>query len=439
MIYSAGTIAIAGAGVTGTGTNFTAAANQIRPGQTLIALTSPPQIFQIAAVNSPTALTLTAAANPWLAAGTKYAILTTDALSVDGLAQSIAQLVRDYDASSDAWETFAGTSANQTVTVTINGVSVAIPALGKLAQRGTGGAVPVEQGGTGGTTPAAARTGLQLGSVATRDTGVAGGNIPVLGNANIAGSMLLRLSSSNTPGIAYAGSRTSASAAAFNIGNNANSAASSVMEFERGGVFGCFVGLDTDSKFKIGGWSMGNVAYEFYHQGNVVVDGNGYLKKASPVVKVFGDGSAELNAESAGVTVERISTGVYRVSGVMGFNSDPAWGGIDGGIELPTDKNKLPLVWVDYEIESDGSILLKTYHRTHPTAPPFARNEIDGVSDGDAIDIPVGRCVDLRVEMPVNSLWNVEQARRAEDMRAEYEQQQREAEQQRLYEMSFDN
>ncbi|MEX5411292.1 phage tail protein, partial [Atlantibacter hermannii] len=63
MIYSAGTIAIAGAGVTGTGTNFTAAANQIRPGQTLIALTSPPQIFQIAAVNSPTALTLTAAAN----------------------------------------------------------------------------------------------------------------------------------------------------------------------------------------------------------------------------------------------------------------------------------------------------------------------------------------------------------------------------------------
>ena len=72
-------------------------------------------------------------------------------------------------------------------------------------------------------------------------------------------------------------------------------------------------------------------------------------------------------------------------------------------------------------------------------APVFARNEIDGINDGDPVDIPAGRCVDLRVEMPVNSLWNIEQARRAEEMRAEYEREQREAEQQRLYEMSFDN
>ncbi|WP_312816409.1 phage tail fiber protein [Atlantibacter subterraneus] len=429
MIYSAGTIAIAGAGVTGTGTNFMSAASHVRAGQTLLVLTSPPQIFEIATVNSATSLTLTAAANPWLAAGTKYAILTTDALSVDGLAQSIAQLVKDYDASSDAWEAFAGTSANQTVTVTINGVSVVIPSIGKLAQRGSSGAVPVEQGGTGGTTPAAARAGLQLGSVATRDGGTAAGNVPVLGNANIAGSQLLRLSSSNTPGIAYTSNYTSANAAAFNIGNNAINGASAVIAYERGGQFGCLVGLDYDNKFKIGGWSMGAVAYEFYTQGNTVVDGNGYLKKASPVVKVAGDGSAELNAESAGVDVQRIRTGVYRISGVLGFNSDPAWGGIDGGIEIPLDRNKQPLLWVDYEIEAEGSILLKTYHRTHPTAPRFARNEIDGVSDGDPIDIPVGRCVDLRVEMPVNSLWNVEQARRAEEMRAEYERQQREAEQ----------
>ncbi|WP_313481521.1 pyocin knob domain-containing protein [Atlantibacter hermannii] len=276
--------------------------------------------------------------------------------------------------------------------------------------------IPVANGGTGATTPAGGRTALELGTAAIRNTGTAAGTIPVLGTTKIPGSLLLSLASSNTPGIAYSGNRTAAIAAALNIGNNANNAASAVVEFERGGQYGCFIGLDTDNKFKIGGWSMGNVAYEFYHQGNTVVDGNGYLKKASPVIKVAGDGSAELNAESAGVKVERISTGVYRVSGVMGFNSDPAWGGIDGGIEVPTDKNKLPLVWVDYEVESDGSILLKTFHRTHVAAPPFARNEIDGVNDGDPVDIPAGRCVDLRVEMPVNSLWNVEQARQAEEM-----------------------
>ncbi|WP_312583003.1 tail fiber domain-containing protein [Atlantibacter hermannii] len=165
MTYSAGTIAISGAAVAGTGTNFTAAANQVRAGQTLLVLTSPPQIFEIATVNSATSLTLTAAANPVIPAGTRYAILTTDALSVDGLAQSIAQLVKDYDANSAAWEAFAGTTANQTVTVSINGVSVTIPALGKLAVRATNGAVPVSQGGTGATTQAMALAAL-LGSSA---------------------------------------------------------------------------------------------------------------------------------------------------------------------------------------------------------------------------------------------------------------------------------
>ena len=290
------------------------------------------------------------------------------------------------------------------------------------------GAVPVNQGGTGSTTSSGARTSLGLGTAATLNTGVSAGNVPVLGNANIAGSQLLRLSSSNTPGIAYASNYTATIAAAFNIGNNAVNAASAVIAYERGGQFGCLVGLDTDNKFKIGGWSMGGVAYEFYHQGNTVVDGNGYLKKASPVVKVSGDGRAVLNAESEGVEVERTGTGVYRISGVLGFNSDPAWGGIDGGIEIPLDRNKQPLLWVDYKIESDGSILLKTYHRTHPSAPEFARNLIgykpdDGnfietIKEGEPVDIPEGRWVDLRVEMPADSIFN----QRQEEMRVAMEQ-----------------
>ena len=290
------------------------------------------------------------------------------------------------------------------------------------------GAVPVNQGGTGSTTSSGARTTLGLGSVATLNSGVSAGNVPVLGNANIAGSQLLRLSSSNTPGIAYASNYTATIAAAFNIGNNAVNAASAVIAYERGGQFGCLVGLDTDNKFKIGGWSMGGVAYEFYHQGNTVVDGNGYLKKASPVVKVSGDGRAVLNAESEGVEVERTGTGVYRISGVLGFSSDPAWGGIDGGIEIPLDRNKQPLLWVDYKVESDGSILLKTYHRTHPSAPEFARNLIgyasdnetfiETVKDGEPVDIPAGRWVDLRVEMPADSIFN----QRQEEMRIAMEQ-----------------
>ncbi|MBP1128460.1 hypothetical protein JOE25_000003 [Serratia sp. PL17] len=143
-------------------------------------------------------------------------------------------------------------------------------------------------------------------------------------------------------------------------------------------------------------------AYDVWSTRNTTVDGNGFIKKASPIVKLFGDGICELNNESEGVTTERVSDGVYRVSGTLGFNADAEWGGPDGGIEVPLDRNKQPLIWVDYEVEETGNLLIKTYHRTHPTAPEFARNEVLGYEEGMPIDIPKGRWVDLRVEMPTN-------------------------------------
>lgn len=144
----------------------------------------------------------------------------------------------------------------------------------------------------------------------------------------------------------------------------------------------------------------------------------------------------ELNDESEGVTVKRVSTGVYLLSGVVGLNADPLWGGIDGGVVIPTDINNQPLVWADFCVEPDGDIVLKTYHRTHPGAPEFARNLIgiknnDGsftetVKDGEPVDIPAGRWVDVRVQMPEDSLWNQKQLAIRESMeKAEREHQQK--------------
>lgn len=132
---------------------------------------------------------------------------------------------------------------------------------------------------------------------------------------------------------------------------------------------------------------------------NTTVDANGFIKKASPIVKLFRDGTSELNDESQGVTTERVREGIYRVTGTLGFNADAQWGGPDGGIEVPLDRNKQPLIWVDYEVEPTGDLLIKTYHRTHPAAPAFARNDVLGYDEGMPIDIPDGRWVDLRVEM----------------------------------------
>lgn len=163
MIYSTGTISINGNTATGSGTNWTAPASQVRAGQTIIVMSNPVQMFQISSVNSATSMTVTPAASPALS-GQKYGILVSDNISVDGLALAMSQLIKEYDENIGAWETFATTSANQNITVTINGTSLSIPALGKLLQKGSNGALPVNQGGTGATNAADARTNLSLGA-----------------------------------------------------------------------------------------------------------------------------------------------------------------------------------------------------------------------------------------------------------------------------------
>ncbi|HFZ1900038.1 phage tail protein [Serratia marcescens] len=151
------------------------------------------------------------------------------------------------------------------------------------------------------------------------------------------------------------------------------------------------------------GWLQ---SMDLWHSLNTTVDGNGFIKRASPIVKLYRDGSCELNDESHGIKTERVSEGVYRVSGTLGFNADAQWGGPDGGIEVPLDRNKQPLIWVDYEVEPTGDLLIKTYHRTYTAAPPFARNDVQGYDEGMPIDIPAGRWIDLRVEMPVKKEIN---------------------------------
>ncbi|HHQ5405553.1 TPA: phage tail protein, partial [Enterobacter hormaechei] len=143
-----------------------------------------------------------------------------------------------------------------------------------------------------------------------------------------------------------------------------------------------------------------------YGTANTTRASDGTLKAASPVVKLFADGSFETNEESEGCTVTRIKTGEYQIEGCMGLNSDAAWGGIDGGFDIPKDRNGQALIWLDYEVSADGSVLVKTYHRTHPDAPAFARNELEGVGDGDPVDIPRDQFVSVRVEMPADSLYN---------------------------------
>ena len=173
-------------------------------------------------------------------------------------------------------------------------------------------------------------------------------------------------------------------------------------------------------------WSNSETAFDrdtawnpIYSTKNTTVDSNGFIKKASPIIKIFHDGNFETNDESEGAQVKRESVGVYRISNILGPHSDKAWGGIDGGFEIPKDRNGQRLLWLDYEVDADGSILVKTYHRTYPEAPVFARNTKDGYEESDPIDIPSDQFLSVRVEMPQDSIWNLAQKAAQEEMEQE--------------------
>lgn len=414
MLYNTGTIAINGNTATGSGTNWTAPASQVRAGQTIIVMSNPVQLFQISSVNSATSMTVTPAASPALS-GQKYGILVSDIISVDGLAQAMSQLINEYDENIGAWETFASTSANQLVTVTINGTSLSIPAIGGLARKGANSditelkglstALSIDQGGTGAKTKEAARTNLGLGSSATRDAYSTSGSMLAVGDFGVGSDGMNRIHQDARVGAGFYRSLMS-------LGGIADNVSLIEVPYDANTMYQLIIPtiLATNPKLYLrtlcSTATYNGQIVEFYSTGNTTKASDGTLKVASPVVKIFSDGSFHLNDESAGCTVTRINTGAYLIEGCMGLNADAAWGGIDGGFDIPTDRNKQPLIWLDYEVNADGSILVRTYHRTYPTAPVFARNERDGIEEGEPVDIPADQFVSVRVEMPADSVYS---------------------------------
>ncbi len=263
--------------------------------------------------------------------------------------------------------------------------------------------LPMDSGGLGAVTPKGARENLELGSAATKNIGNDRDDVMTQG-ASIFWSALRAAT-------VYDYMPLSAFLSTYQQTN-----------LFPGTGQGTIVNVSMESNTDYGSRWIGDTAGKPYFQGKingsltdayalcaigktVTADVNGFIKLSSPVVKLFSDGTCETNEESEGVTTKRVSTGVYKVSGSMGLNSDGIW-----TIEIPQDLNGNRLCFVDVKT-SKGVVTVSVFKR---------RFDLDTamVVAGDPMDIPDGRWLDLRLDMPSDSVYNLRMAEAEQAMQA---------------------
>lgn len=129
-------------------------------------------------------------------------------------------------------------------------------------------------------------------------------------------------------------------------------------------------------------------AATFYTTANATVDSNGFIKAASPIVKLFSE-KIELNdeAQKQEIVFEKLGTGNYLIKGSTGFAQEGWY------IETPKDANGNVLFSVIYTKLENGDISVKTYKKK------FDFETVSIVDDLDnPVDIAENRWIDIRLQ-----------------------------------------
>lgn len=284
----------------------------------------------------------------------------------------------------------------------------------KLAALGSTGnyeILPVNKGGTGGSTQADARAGIGLGSasIATVQTSPADATagrlmaIGAFGRSGIGG--VLQASTADANGLTVGGRYTFASGginlpvAACHIEHNAHSVTGYATQFAEGMTANTIY-----HRVQVNGvwwaWSL------LWGTANTTVDASGFIKKASPIVRICDPskngrddlmdgfstaGYGVVNDEAAGVTVERIELGRYRILGSLGLSVD-GW-----QVNSPSDRNGGKLLGLaSGENQPDGSIIVE-FRKARYTLSE--EGDLEQVA-GPLIEAPLDSWIDVRLQMP---------------------------------------
>lgn len=322
--YRTGTASVTAASttVTGSGTAFVANA---RVGDAFIGPDG--RLYEISNVASDSAISILPAYIGSSASGQGYAISPVQGY-VKKLADEAGQLLNEYGNIVDT----LGTAATRNVTTSPTDTTA-----GRLLQVGDGGLLKTASGNTETVDANLINSTrfIQLSGAST--------NLPAGGD----GALLLH--------IQWAGSD------------------SAYQSFHRISA--------TYERFKWGGiwtsWSL------LYSTRNTTVDSNGFLKSASPIVRLYSDKIIK-NGDFEAI-FERRSTGFYILSGTKGL-AKQGW-----FIEVPKDTNGNIKVFVEYETLPENKVVIKTFE------PNYSYGK---ASAGSPMEIPVGRWIDLRLEEP---------------------------------------
>ncbi|WP_368886991.1 hypothetical protein [Morganella morganii] len=419
MIYTDGTIAIKAGSpiVTGTGTQWKKNIHGVAPGQLIsIENGTAPVSMMIRAVNSDTELVLSFNA-PVTLSGAKYSIATTVPDTISDAARTMSAnqgYIVYFLQAMQQWMTDTGRVVIELPNgqkVTLDSIKAISYALAKKADTSN------------------------LGTAAGKNVGTDSGNIMPVGAFGLGDKALVyKRAETMGQGCSFF-SNHGYQDDWFDDGTGSRWGAGVMMKYDNQHYFMTFI----DGRGNLWAGHHNIAAGNFkrkkvYSENNTAVDANGFIKKASPVIQIHPDGSYDTNDESEGAVVSRTDTGQYHITGVLGYNSDGAWG-VNGGISVPKDNNGLELVYVADRVLEDGSIIIETCHRQHAHLPERFQNwrlkeitpegERIFYQDGEPCDLPESTRLDVRVEMPQGSVWNIKQRELAEQM--EREQAEREA------------